>query len=101
MKGNERREEVKGERKKKEERGRGTASWKDAPILHGSQTHLQHIYYLTALQSCGSPWRAETEQRAGQEKTRNTESDGGRGDIKQPGTNDSRLPWRMRRPAPE
>lgn len=25
-----------------------TGGWKDAPILHGSQKHLQHIYYLTA-----------------------------------------------------
>lgn len=41
--------------------------WNDAPILHGSQKHLQHIYYLTALQNCCLPhindadWRAERE----------------------------------------
>ncbi len=72
-----------GGKEKKEECGRETAGWKDAPILHGSQTHLQHIYYRTALQSCCSPHikdagRRAEEHRAG-EKTeiqRATETEG-------------------------
>lgn len=72
--------------KKKEERGGETGCWKDAPILHGSQTHLQRIYYLTALQNRCSPhivdasWRAEREREGEQTET---QSDGDQGDIKQ------------------
>lgn len=45
------------------------AGTKDAPILHDSQMHLQHIYYLTALQSyClahtkDAAWRGERGQK--------------------------------------
>lgn len=73
IKGDQRRDDHKkgGEKiKEKEDWSRGTAGWKDAPILHGSQMHLQHIYYRTALQTCccfisRMQARGQREQRAG------------------------------------